>query len=175
MAHTYITDLMEMGGTTYSKQQEKGRGNESLSSTFHSENSCWGCPCKSPCTSLDCPSPIQRAEQDQGRKDLQVFCMELLGCLSASLGSVRTLTRERGGPTRLPQPEEPTSQELCPSDLLAGFTDGICKPTSDLPGVCGRDLPGANSSSSTCTRTTKLWSLRLKPNVKTVCAMLCII
>lgn len=64
------------------------------------------------------PQSSRRAKQDQGRKDLQVFCMELLDYLSTSLGSVITPTWERVGPTRLHQPEEPTLQELCPSNLL---------------------------------------------------------
>lgn len=38
------------------------------------------------------PQSSQRAKQDQGRKDLEVFCMELLDYLSTALGSVITLT-----------------------------------------------------------------------------------
>lgn len=118
------------------------------------------------------PQSSQAAKQDQERKDLQVFHMELLDVIP-SLGSMMTLTWGRGGRMRLCQPEKPTSQDSLSqrSALLGSLMANTAQYLIFLGSA--RDLSRANFPTFRCaiTTSTKLWSLHLKPNVKAVCAM----
>lgn len=112
-----IPQQRDIAVTTHALPQELGRGEWVwLRPLTGRESACWGCPCKSHCTSYDCPFPLQpEGRAGSGQKRSARILRGPSWSLSAALGSMMRLTW--GGGCGY-QHEEPSWQQLWPEDLL---------------------------------------------------------